>query len=481
MMQAKNEISSLQTQELIEKLVSSGLMVDRNLVEEIAKREESADYLLNILREDEYWNSEEKGDGWPPIHAIFILGLIGSQKAFDALKYALQEREDELGDWVTEDVPSILFAFGKCFLGQIREIALGESFNMYVRLVAIDALCAMSITDKELIPPVAEVCKNFLEDENDEMVCLALPPIAEVKDDGLFEKAKEAYKSRAFSKDVTKMEDLEELHNGTSDLPVYPRCTTSLWDHFSEEKLNRFWKGNYESHGSSIGIAKKNKVGRNDPCPCGSGKKYKKCCLEIRSDDSMTKTLQLKITLEGIKPLIWRRFLVSDSITFRHLHEIIQSVMGWEDCHLYRFDIDGMLIERDDEGLFADSVWTFFAPRTASKPASKIKLNEFLTRESQRVYYMYDFGDSWRHIIVLEKILEKHDYKQLPVCIGGEMACPPEDCGGIYGYEELLEIRKDENHPRYREMIVEWLGEDFEPDHFDAEEVNEELRTLINI
>jgi len=186
----------------------------------------------------------------------------------------------------------------------------------------------------------------------------------------------------------------------------------------------------------------------------------------------MSRILQLKISLKYLKPLIWRRFLVKDSISFYELHEIIQIVMGWEDYHLYGFWINDVCIEAEKGRPFCvDAIWTMLGSEARkTKSADKVKLNSLIKKEKQEFTYVYDFGDRWEHSIVVEKILEKSE--RCPVCIAGGRACPPEDCGGVLGYVQLLDIRKDKNHPAYKSRIVEWLGEDFDPDEFDPKDVN---------
>lgn len=179
----------------------------------------------------------------------------------------------------------------------------------------------------------------------------------------------------------------------------------------------------------------------------------------------MSKILQLKISLRGLRPSVWRRILVEDTINFYELHNIIQKVMGWECYHLFEFDQGGLSIGEPHEDYGGEV-----------RDSRKIKLNSIFTGEKQRLSYIYDFGDSWEHMIVVEKILEKDGSKKYPVCIAGEMACPPEDSGGVWGYEEMLEIKKNKNHPEYEEKIVGWLGEDFDPEKFDIDEVNGILR-----
>ena len=105
---------------------------------------------------------------------------------------------------------------------------------------------------------------------------------------------------------------------------------------------------------------------------------------------------------------------------------------------------------------------------------TKYKLSQLLKKEKDSLIYEYDFGDSWEHKILLEKILPDDGKTVLPVCIKGKRACPPEDCGGIWGYEELLGTISDPKHPDYEDML-EWLGGEFDPDEFDLEELNGDL------
>ena len=175
------------------------------------------------------------------------------------------------------------------------------------------------------------------------------------------------------------------------------------------------------------------------------------------------KMLQLKIQLLEIEPKIWRRFIVADNITFHKLHEIIQVVMGWGNCHLYEFCVKqfhfGIPEDKYDVGVAS---------------ARKVKLNEFLKIENQKFSYIYDFGDDWNHKIVIEKIFEKDLPDYLPLCLDGKRACPPEDCGSVPGYYELMEAMADKKHP-HRKELLEWLGGSFDPEYFDIKQVNEKL------
>ncbi|WP_394751917.1 plasmid pRiA4b ORF-3 family protein [Crenothrix sp.] len=173
---------------------------------------------------------------------------------------------------------------------------------------------------------------------------------------------------------------------------------------------------------------------------------------------------QLKITLNDSKPPIWRRVLVASNINLSVFHKVIQIVMGWTDSHLHQF-VAGQVFYAppydDDFGM-------------ECKDESKYKLSQLLKKEKDKIIYEYDFGDSWRHKIELEKILPYDAKTVFPSCIKGKLACPPEDCGGVWGYADLLETLTETDNPD-REELLHWLGEKFEPDYFNITEINAEL------
>jgi hypothetical protein len=173
---------------------------------------------------------------------------------------------------------------------------------------------------------------------------------------------------------------------------------------------------------------------------------------------------QFKVTLLGVKPPIWRRMQVPESYTFWDLHVALQDAMGWEDCHLHEFEMVNPSVESPVHiGMpYEDSGEEIF-------PEEKQKIADYFSEENPSAYYVYDFGDSWEHEIKFEKILPRETINY-PVCITGKRACPPEDCGGIWGYEEFLEIIKDPDHEEHEDML-DWVGGEFDPEHFDAKEV----------
>ena len=177
---------------------------------------------------------------------------------------------------------------------------------------------------------------------------------------------------------------------------------------------------------------------------------------------------QFKITLRGSKPPIWRRIQVPETFTFWDLHVAIQDVMGWSDYHLHLFELTdpstGMKIE---VGIPERE----FGEYGETRPGWKEKIADWFTIENRKADYTYDFGDDWEHKIELEKILPWEKGVKYPVCVQGKGACPPEDCGGVWGYEGFLEAIKDPKHEQHEEML-EWVGGEFDPGHFDVKKVH---------
>jgi Plasmid pRiA4b ORF-3-like protein len=170
---------------------------------------------------------------------------------------------------------------------------------------------------------------------------------------------------------------------------------------------------------------------------------------------------QLKITLADVRPPVWRRLLVKDC-SLAKLDAIIQTCMGWEGGHLSSFQVQGEEYGDDPCGELEME-----SPR-------KRKLSQIVQSGIQKFTFTYDFGDNWVHTVSVEKTLEAEPKTRYPRCVAGSGACPPEDCGGPWGYAHLLEVIRDPKHKEHEEML-EWLGEDFDPGQFDASEINKEL------
>jgi len=182
-----------------------------------------------------------------------------------------------------------------------------------------------------------------------------------------------------------------------------------------------------------------------------------------------TSILQLKVTLENIRPPIWRRVLAESNITLGDLHLIIQAIMPWQNYHLHTF----LANETYYSPLMADDDFGGFdVPDTDEE---SVILSQVLPHEKSWIRYTYDMGDGWDHKILLEKVLAPDPKVTYPTCIKGKRACPPEDCGGAWGYMELLEILSDPNHPEYAERM-EWYEDGIDAEAFDLSEINEVLK-----
>jgi|GEM_PF-1577117 len=183
---------------------------------------------------------------------------------------------------------------------------------------------------------------------------------------------------------------------------------------------------------------------------------------------------QFRVSLCDSEPEIWRRIIVAGDANLGFLHAVLQVAMGWSNSHLHQFD--------DGENRYADpqnDEDDFFDDEDdESVDEFSVRLSDVLHTAGNELGYLYDFGDSWEHIIVLEKIMKEHpQYLGHSVCIDGGRACPPDDCGGMGGYKDLCEIIKSPKNDGYDEMM-DWLGGKFNPGKFDLKKTNKCLQKI---
>jgi len=179
------------------------------------------------------------------------------------------------------------------------------------------------------------------------------------------------------------------------------------------------------------------------------------------------RVFQFKVTLKGVKPAVWRRIQVPESYTFWDLHVAIQDVFGWDDYHLHEFELmnpeSGEIAAigiPEGMGLFEREILAGW----------KQRISAWFSKDYRSALYTYDFGDEWEHIVKLEKILPREAKRKYPVCVDGKRACPPEDCGGVWGYGDFLKVLKDPDNEEYEDML-NWVGGKFDPEHFDPQKV----------
>ncbi|MDR0971882.1 MAG: plasmid pRiA4b ORF-3 family protein [Bacteroidales bacterium] len=189
---------------------------------------------------------------------------------------------------------------------------------------------------------------------------------------------------------------------------------------------------------------------------------------------------QFKIQIKGItKPPVWRMISVPANFTFLKFHDVIQTAFGWEDYHLFEFKDKewknniSIVIPSEDDLPISD-------PFADIKDASKIKLSNIFKEKLQKFLYVYDFGDNWVHEITLKSI--SNDKQKVAICLSGKGACPPEDCGSIYGYEKMKQVfattPESEEADEYREWLDMDEGEILDTEAFDIEEINMSLKLI---
>ena len=187
-----------------------------------------------------------------------------------------------------------------------------------------------------------------------------------------------------------------------------------------------------------------------------------------KKSDQPAPVYQLKVALVGAKPPIWRRLEVPADISLARLHTVIQAAIDWHDTHLHVFETPSGSFGTTDADL-------------GHRDEAPVTLEQVAPAVNSRLRYTYDFGDEWVHDILVEKALDRDQAATYPRCTGGRRAAPPEDCGGIWGYAELVEVLNDSTDPEHQDRL-EWLGidsaSDFAPDRFDAEAVTRELSVL---
>jgi hypothetical protein len=168
--------------------------------------------------------------------------------------------------------------------------------------------------------------------------------------------------------------------------------------------------------------------------------------------------------------LIWRRVEVPEDITLARLHSVIIAVMGWSGGHLHEFRYHDVVYAVPDPDF--DTIDVIDERKT--------KLNQVIDEPKRQFSYIYDFGDDWRHRIYVEKISDSKPDAVYPICLGGKRNCPPEDCGGTWGYENFLEAINNPDHEEH-EMMLDWIGGEFDPEYFDLKDTNEALAIEFNL
>ncbi len=195
---------------------------------------------------------------------------------------------------------------------------------------------------------------------------------------------------------------------------------------------------------------------------------------QVREAPERPRGLRVRLDLMYAKPPIWRRLDLPGDLMLDELHDVLQVAMGWEDGHLHKF---GVGVDRRTRAYFLTGVDLDEGDEGVAE--EEVRLDQVVSAKGDRLFYDYDFGDGWQHVLVVEEVLD--DPPPSPVCLRGRMACPPEDCGGLGGYEELADWVRGGYDPQATPMglgaeeMREWLPQGWHPDHFSVEDTNHAL------
>lgn len=270
----------MKTEPLIMEMISLGLEVPPELAQEITSREDAISYLRDILQNGKYWYHGGPGDAWTPYHIIHILPLIKTKDALELLLDTMRDERDALGEWITESTPTLLAAFGECAIERLKEYVLDDALDLYIRGSVATALNVIAHQHPDREGDIKAFLSRLLEDTKDPtFAAFLIDELLSFKDQNLLPQVRKAFEDGRIDTEVISRYDVDWVFNLPEEEQSYSKFMKSPLEHFSRERISYLKKISY----SEKKTPKKNtktKTGRNDPCPCGSGKKYKKCCLK---------------------------------------------------------------------------------------------------------------------------------------------------------------------------------------------------------
>lgn len=290
----KTCLPEMPTEELINLMFELDLYVNKTLALEIVKRKDAVFYLRKLIQNARNWQTKDSEHIWSPIHTIHLLALIKTREAFELLLDILRYRGDDIGEWLTDGVPCLLAAFGEDFIERLMEFTDDETLESVVRGMAVTGLAVLARKYPAHESNVKEHIIRLLKNTDDsEFSTHIVRPIAMFHDPSLMPEISKAYDGQKIDEFIGNKKDMEKIINGESD-DEFNIHTKDPLEHFSRKGIGLIHSVHYgESEEHDIGLIKRiieeseteeiepdeKKVGRNAPCPCGSGKKYKRCCM----------------------------------------------------------------------------------------------------------------------------------------------------------------------------------------------------------
>lgn len=271
--------NEMKTEPLIMEMVSLGLEVPQELAKEIASRDDAFYYFERILHDEKYWYQGGPGDAWTPYHAIHILPLIKTNDALELLLDTMRDKRDALGGWITESTPTLLAAFGESVIERLTEYVLDETLDLYVRGSVATALNVIAHQYPDRKDDIKSFISNLLENTNDQtFAAFLIDELLSFKDPNLLPQVRKAFEDGRIDTEVISRDDIDWVFNLPEEQQSYSKFKKNPLEHFSKDRINYLRKISYPESQTPL---KAKKIGRNDPCPCGSGKKYKKCCMKM--------------------------------------------------------------------------------------------------------------------------------------------------------------------------------------------------------
>lgn len=287
------ELPKMPTEILIEALKILGLYVNKKIVMEIAKRDDAVFWLRKVIQDGRYWDREDYGGGWLPIHAIHILPLINTKEALELLLDTIRYRSEELDYWLTENVASNLIAFGEDAIEDLKRFSTDEILDSFTRSTVTTALAFLTTKYPSHENDIKEHLLKLLNTTGDPtFACLVAGDLASFHDPSVMPDIRRAFEEDRMDEIIDNEEEIELTIAGEYDSVLFNACKKYPLDHFSRKNIEYLHSIN-DSNSMYDDIfldddpfefennekPKKIKIGRNEPCPCGSGKKYKKCCM----------------------------------------------------------------------------------------------------------------------------------------------------------------------------------------------------------
>ncbi|WP_440957053.1 DUF1186 domain-containing protein [Methanosarcina sp. Mfa9] len=218
------------------------------------------------------------------MHACFLFGAIKTPAARNAAFWHLRERKEELGDWITEDFPTILANFGLDAVEDLKKFISDRTTGLYQRSAASGALSAIAHKHPEIWDSTIRFFRQLLQEEDDpELLGFLISDLSEFKDPEVLEDIRSLYEKGLVDDFIINMEDVDSIYSSPDESMDYQRHFADPLEHFNPQEFERLWKISYGKKripDKLKRMLKPEKVGRNDPCPCGSGKKYNKCCMK---------------------------------------------------------------------------------------------------------------------------------------------------------------------------------------------------------